>query len=66
MVFNDLIVVEVTTKSMNSDIVEYLRQLALTFTRLSRDCPHSPTAHELEALAADLMEKAKQIEELQQ
>jgi hypothetical protein len=51
---------------MSSDVVEYLRQLALTFIRLARDCPHSPTAQELEALAADLMEKAKQLEELRQ
>lgn len=49
---------------MISDVVEYLRELALTFNRLARDCPHSPTSHELEALAADLMEKAKELEQL--
>jgi hypothetical protein len=51
---------------MISDIVEYLRERALICTRLARTCPHLVTSQELEGLAADLMAKAKELEELLQ
>jgi hypothetical protein len=51
---------------MIPDIIEYLRERALICVRLARTCPHLATSHELEALAADLMAKARQLEELQQ
>jgi hypothetical protein len=51
---------------MISEIVEYLRERALTCTRIARTCPHLETAHELEALAIDLMAKAEQLKDFQQ
>ncbi len=42
----------------------YLREQALHCVRLARDCPHSPTSHELEAIGIELMEKAAELDEL--
>jgi hypothetical protein len=44
----------------------YLREQAQRCVRLARDCPHKATAHELEALGVDLMQKAAELDELQQ
>lgn len=44
----------------------YMRALALRCSRAARDCPHRPTSLELEAIGAELMEKATQIDELNQ
>ena len=43
----------------------YLRALAERCVRLARDCPHRPTAHELEAIGTELMEKAAELDQLQ-
>lgn len=43
----------------------YLREQAQRCARLARDCPHNPTAHELEAMGIDLMEKAAELDQLQ-
>ena len=43
----------------------YLRTQAERCTRLARDCPHTPTAHELEALGIELMQKANELDHLQ-
>jgi len=40
----------------------YLRDRANNFIALARSCPHRETCHELEAMAAELMEKASYIE----
>jgi hypothetical protein len=48
---------------MIPDIVTYLRRTAETCSRLARNCPHLETAHELEAIAADLMAKAHELEQ---
>jgi hypothetical protein len=42
----------------------YMRALALRCTLVARDCPHRPTSLELEALSAELMDKATEIDEL--
>jgi hypothetical protein len=42
----------------------YLREQAQRCTRLARDCPHLPTAHELEALGVELMQKAAELDHL--
>ena len=42
----------------------YMRDLAQRCTRAARDCPHRPTSHELEAIGVELMEKAKELDEL--
>jgi hypothetical protein len=42
----------------------YLREQATLCVRLARDCPHTPTAHQLEAIAVDLMEKAAALDDL--
>lgn len=42
----------------------YLRAQAQRCVRLARDCPHQPTAHELEAIGIDLMQKAAELDEL--
>jgi F420-dependent methylenetetrahydromethanopterin dehydrogenase len=47
---------------MISDTVTYLRRTAEACSRLARNCPHLATAHELEAIAADLMAKAHELE----
>jgi hypothetical protein len=44
----------------------YLREQAQRCVRLARDCPHKPTSHELESLGVDLMQKAAELDELQQ
>ena len=51
---------------MISEIVEYLRERALICIRLARACRNLDlaTSHELEGLAADLMAKAEELEEL--
>ena len=47
---------------MIEEIVSYLRELAHTCIRLAHVCPHVTTAHGLEAIAADLMSKAEELE----
>jgi hypothetical protein len=42
----------------------YLREQATRCVRLARDCPHTPTAHQLEAIAVELMEKAAELDDL--
>jgi hypothetical protein len=49
---------------MISDVAKYLRELAQTCTRLARVCPHLATSQGLEEIAADLMAKARELEEL--
>ena len=44
----------------------YLREQAQRCTRLARDCPHLPTAHELEAIGVELMQKAAELDHLQE
>ncbi len=44
----------------------YMRELAHRCTRAARDCPHLPTSHELEAIGVELMERAKELDELNQ
>jgi hypothetical protein len=44
----------------------YLRERAHRCSRLARDCPHLPTAHELEAIGVELMEKAAELDQLLQ
>ncbi len=43
----------------------YLRDQAQRCVRLARECPHTPTAHQLEAISLDLMLKAAELDELQ-
>jgi hypothetical protein len=40
----------------------YLRELAHRCVRLARNCSDQTTSHELDALGAELMEKAAEIE----
>ena len=42
----------------------YLREQAHRCVRLARNCPHTPTSHQLEAIGAELMLKAEEIDEL--
>jgi hypothetical protein len=42
----------------------YLREQAQRCVRLARDCPHLPTAHELEAIGVELMQKAAELDHL--
>jgi len=42
--------------------VSYLRGLAHRCVRLAHICPDRKTSHELEAIAAELMDKAAEIE----
>lgn len=42
----------------------YLRKQAQRCVELARDCPHLPTSHELEAMGVELMEKAAELDEL--
>ena len=44
----------------------YLREQAQRCTQLARDCPHLPTAHELEAIGVELMQKAAELDHLQE
>ncbi len=52
------------TQYDTSTAPSYLRQQAQRCVRIARDCPHSPTSHELEALGVELMEKAAELDEL--
>jgi hypothetical protein len=47
-----------------TDAAPYLREQAQRCVRLARTCPHLPTAHELEALASELMQKAYELDQL--
>jgi hypothetical protein len=49
---------------MISKIIHYLRETAQTCVHLARACPHRATALGLEELAADLMAKAKELDDL--
>jgi hypothetical protein len=40
----------------------YLREQAQRCVRLARDCPHLQTAHELEAMGTELMQKAAELD----
>ena len=40
----------------------YLREQAERCVRLARDCPHVPTAHQLEALGVEFMQKAAELD----
>lgn len=44
----------------------HMRALAHRCSRAARDCPHRPTSLELEAIGVELMEKAAEIDELNQ
>jgi hypothetical protein len=48
---------------MISEIIKYLREIAQTCVSLARACPHRATALGLEEIAADMMAKAKELEE---
>ena len=43
----------------------YLREQAQRCVRLARNCPHVQTAHELEAMGTELMQKAAELDQLQ-
>ena len=51
-------------RTASDDAASYLREQAQRCVRLARDCPHSPTSHQLEAIGMELMEKAAELEEL--
>ncbi len=51
--------------SMILEITKYLREIAQTCISLARVCPHRATALGLEEVAADMMAKAKELEDLQ-
>jgi hypothetical protein len=51
---------------MIPEIVNHLRVLAQTCTRLARGCPHLATCHGLGEIAIELMTKAKALEDFQQ
>lgn len=44
----------------------YMRALAQRCTRVARECPHESTSHELEAIGVELMQKAAELDELNQ
>jgi hypothetical protein len=44
----------------------YLREQAQRCCRAARDCPHLATSHELEAMGTEWMQKAAELEQLQQ
>jgi hypothetical protein len=44
----------------------YLREQAQRCSRLARDCPDGATSHELEAMGVEWMQKASELEHLQQ
>jgi hypothetical protein len=44
----------------------YLREQAQRCVRLARDCPHVPTSHELEAMGVELMERAAELDHVNQ
>jgi hypothetical protein len=43
----------------------YLREQAQRCIRLARGCPHPPTAHQIEAIGVELMEKAAELDQLE-
>jgi hypothetical protein len=43
----------------------YLREQAQRCSRVARDCPHLATSHELEAIGTELMQKAAELDQLQ-
>ncbi|HEX4408056.1 MAG TPA: hypothetical protein VH206_04705 [Xanthobacteraceae bacterium] len=49
---------------MVHEMTTYLRDIAQTCIKLARVCPHPGTAHGLEEVAADLMNKAKELENI--
>ena len=49
---------------MITEIIHYLRETAQACVNLARACPHRASALGLEEIAADLMAKAKELEEL--
>lgn len=50
---------------MISEIIKYLREIAQTCVSLARACPDRATAVGLEEVAADMMAKAKELEDLE-
>jgi hypothetical protein len=44
----------------------YLREQAQRCARLARDCPHLPTANELEAIGVELMQRAAELDDLKE
>jgi hypothetical protein len=44
----------------------YLREQAQRCSRAARDCPHLPTAHELEAIGMELMQRAADLDHMQE
>jgi hypothetical protein len=46
-----------------NDTIRYLRDMAQTCARLARACPDRATSHGLEAVAVDLMAKARELED---
>lgn len=44
----------------------YLREQAQRCARLARECPHRPTADGLEAIGVELMQRAAELDQLQQ
>ena len=50
---------------MISAIITYLREMVETCISVACACPHRTTARELEEIAAGLMAKAKELEDLQ-
>lgn len=49
---------------MDTSVVTYLRDVAHRCVQLARDCPHIQTQQDLDELAAELMEKALELENL--
>jgi hypothetical protein len=47
-----------------SEVIKYLREVAQNCIRIARASPHEATSHDLEELAADLMGKAKELENI--
>jgi hypothetical protein len=43
----------------------YLREQAQRCSRVARDCPHLATSYELEAIGTELMQKAAELDQLQ-
>ncbi len=44
----------------------YLREQAQRCSRLARDCPHLPTAHELEAIGVGIDAEGRRLDHLQE
>ena len=49
---------------MTVELIIYLRDIAQRCIRLARECPDPVTSHGLEAIAVDLMAKARELEML--